>query len=125
MADLNLFLFISIVIPLGMLLLLVTGKSRRLVLFFIFGITACLFCGELNGILVRFFESTRYFTVNISPITEEVCKHVHSFPCIIRSFLFLCSHRCGGNFEFRYRNGNFRAQKNTNHSAKCVSVFHY
>ena len=85
MADLNLFLFISIVIPLGMLLLLVTGKSRRLVLFFIFGITECLFCGELNGILVRFFESTRYFTVNISPITEEVCK---AFPVIVYAFLY-------------------------------------
>lgn len=85
MANLNLSLFISIVIPLCMLLILVTGKSRRLVLFFIFGITACLFCGELNGILVKYFESLKYFTVNISPITEELCK---AFPVIIYAFLY-------------------------------------
>ena len=85
MANLNLFLFISIVIPLCMLLLLVTGKSRRLVLFFILGITACLFCGELNGMLLRFFESTKYFTVNISPITEELCK---AFPVIVYAFMY-------------------------------------
>ena len=85
MANLNLFLFISIVIPLCMLLILVTGKSRRLVLFFIFGITACLFCGELNGILVNYFESIKYFTVNISPITEEVCK---AFPVVVYAFLY-------------------------------------
>ncbi len=85
MANLNLFLFISIVIPLCMLLILVTGKSRRLVLFFIFGITTCLFCGELNGILVNFFDSITYFTVNISPITEELCK---ALPVIIYAFLY-------------------------------------
>lgn len=85
MANLNLFLFISIVIPLCMLLLLVTGKSRRLVLFFIFGITVCLFCGELNGILVKHFESIQYFTVNISPITEELCK---AFPVIVYAFMY-------------------------------------
>ena len=68
-----------------MLLILVTGKSRRLVLFFILGITACLFCGELNGILVSYFESIQYFTVNISPITEELCK---AFPVIVYAFMY-------------------------------------
>lgn len=85
MANLNLFLYISIVIPLCMLLILVTGKSRRLVLFFILGITACLFCGELNGMLVKYFGSITYFTVNISPITEELCK---AFPVIVYAFLY-------------------------------------
>ena len=85
MANLNLFLFISITIPLCMLLLLVKGKSRRLVLFFIFGITSCLLCGLLNGIFVKYFESTNYFTVNISPITEELCK---AFPVIIYAFMY-------------------------------------
>ncbi|MBQ0026536.1 MAG: PrsW family intramembrane metalloprotease [Lachnospiraceae bacterium] len=85
MANLTLLLYISIVFPLCMLLLLVTGKSRRLVLFFIFGITACLLCGELNGILTQFFDSTKYFTVNISPITEELCK---AFPVIVYAFMY-------------------------------------
>lgn len=85
MAHLTLFLYISIVFPLGMLLLLVTGKSRKLVLFFIFGITACLLCGELNGILVKYFESTKYFSINISPITEELCK---AFPLILYAFMY-------------------------------------
>lgn len=85
MANLNLFLFISITIPLCMLLLLVTGKSRRLVLFFIFGITSCLFCGEINGILVNYFESRNYFTVNITPITEELFK---AFPIVVYAFMY-------------------------------------
>lgn len=85
MANLNLFLFISIVIPLCMLLLLVTGKSRRLVLFFIFGITSCLFCGEINGVLANCFESINYFTVNITPITEELCK---AFPIVVYAFMY-------------------------------------
>lgn len=85
MANLNLSLFISIIIPLCMLLILVKGNSRTLVLFFIFGITICLICGWLNGNLVNYFEETRYFTINISPITEEVCK---AFPIIIYAFLY-------------------------------------
>lgn len=85
MANLNLSLFISIIIPLCMLLILVKGNSRTLVLFFIFGITICLICGWLNGNLVNYFEEIRYFTINISPITEEVCKAI---PIIIYAFLY-------------------------------------
>lgn len=84
MANLNLYLFISIAIPLCMLLLLVNGKSRRLVFFFILGVLSCLFCGELNGILINFFDSTKYFTINITPITEELVK---SFFIIVYTFL--------------------------------------
>lgn len=68
-----------------MLLILVKGNSRTLVLFFIFGITICLICGWLNGNLVNYFEETRYFTINLSPITEEVCKAI---PIIIYAFLY-------------------------------------
>lgn len=85
MANLNLSLFISIIIPLCMLLILVKGNSRTLVLFFIFGITICLICGWLNGNFVNYFEETRYFAINISPITEEVCKAI---PIIIYAFLY-------------------------------------
>lgn len=85
MASLNFFLFVSIVIPLLMLLFLVKGKSRILVLFFIFGMTVCLLCGEINGFFVDFFESREYFTVNISPIVEELCK---ACPVIIYAFVY-------------------------------------
>ena len=85
----NLLLFISIAAPLSMVLFVCDGKSRRLILFLLCGILACLFCGELNTILYRLLPVTkRYFTVNISPLAEDAVKAVpvllYAFTCAPR-----------------------------------------
>ena len=86
MGNLNLILFISIAAPLAMMLCIYRGKSRISLLFLLLGVTVCLFCGELNGLLLRLTPfSRRYFTENITPLVEEVCK---AMPILVYAFLF-------------------------------------
>lgn len=77
MVNLNLLLYLSITVPFGMLLLICRGSARRLSAFFLLGTTAALFCGELNGILVRILPfEINYYSANLAPITEEICKAI-------------------------------------------------
>ena len=86
MGNLSLTLFLSIIIPLTMALLVFDVKTRTSILFLMIGILACFFCGELNGILLKWLDMpTREFTVNITPITEEIAK---AYPLFLYAFLF-------------------------------------
>ena len=86
MENLNLILFISIAIPLGLMLLIFEGRARTDLFFLIIGLTVCLFCGELSTILARFIPfSFRFLTTNLTPVTEEVCK---ALPILFYAFLY-------------------------------------
>ena len=86
MENLNLILFIGIVIPLGLMLLIFDGKARTDLIFLILGLTVCLFCGELSAILARFIPfSFRFLTTNLTPVTEEVFK---ALPILFYAFLY-------------------------------------
>ena len=57
MDNLTYIAFISLTISLGLMLPLMEKKVRRLVIFMIVGIFACLFVSELNNILLEQFNN--------------------------------------------------------------------
>ena len=86
MGNLSLILFISFAAPLIMTLFVCKGKERTLLLFLFLGTVVGLFCGEINTIIMNnlTFDS-RYYTSNITPVTEEVFKAV---PILVYAFLY-------------------------------------
>ena len=85
MESLSLYLFISIAIPLISVAIVTKERTRTVSLFLLFGVTAGLFCGEINGLLSKIVTlSTRYYSVNIAPIIEECVK---AFPIIVYAFI--------------------------------------
>ena len=75
MDNLTYIAFISLTVSLALMLPLMEKKQRRLVVFMIVGIFACLFVSELNNILLGAFRGDIFFvTTTITPITEEVVK---------------------------------------------------
>lgn len=52
MENLNFIIFISIATPLSMMLFVCKEKVRGFITFFLIGMTACLFSGELAGVIV-------------------------------------------------------------------------
>ena len=67
--------FIAITVSLALMLPLMERKLRRLVVFMITGIFACLFVSELNSILLNTFHNDIFFvTTTITPVTEEIVK---------------------------------------------------
>ena len=86
MGNLNLILFISFAAPLLLSLLVCKGKARMLLSFLFIGTVVCLFCGELNAIILRLLPFDRkYFTSNFSPLIEELCK---ALPILVYAFLW-------------------------------------
>lgn len=86
MGNMNIMLFISMAAPLGMMLFIYKGKTRTSLLFLLIGISVCLFCGELNTVILQLTNfSRRYYTVNISPLLEEILKAI---PIIIYAFTY-------------------------------------
>lgn len=86
MGNLNLMLFISFVAPLIMALFICKDDSRTSLMFLLFGIVVCLFCGELNTIVVNVLQlDAYYFTCNFSPLIEELFK---AFPILAFAFLY-------------------------------------
>lgn len=86
MENVHLILYIAIAIPLLTVLLFGERKSRTTLLFLLIGMTVCLFCGEINTLIIKaILLPEGLFVVNISPITEEVCK---ALPIIAYAFLF-------------------------------------
>lgn len=81
MENLSLFLFISIAVPLGMMLLIFKGRGRKVLFFLILGMFVALFSGELNGLInaAATNMTERYYCVNVSPATEELLKAVPIF----------------------------------------------
>lgn len=75
MGNLTYIAFISLTISLGLMLPLMEKKVRRLVVFMIVGIFACLFVSEVNNILLEQFNNDMFYvTTTITPITEEIVK---------------------------------------------------
>ncbi len=75
MANLTYILFISMGIPLAMMLGMLRGKSRRLVLFMIIGAAVCLLASEINPITASLISGGElYITTTVTPITEEILK---------------------------------------------------
>ena len=75
MDNLTYISFIAITVSLALMLPLMEKKLRRLVVFMITGIFACLFVSEVNNILLTAFHNDMFFvTTTITPITEEIVK---------------------------------------------------
>lgn len=75
MESMSYILFVCIAVPVGLMLLPIERKSRKVVLALLMGMFCCLFVSEVNGLLLRVTKSTTlYFTTNVTPITEEIVK---------------------------------------------------
>lgn len=75
MDNLTYISFIAITVSLALMLPLMEKKLRRLVVFMITGIFACLFVSELNNIFLGAFHNDMFFvTTTVTPITEEIVK---------------------------------------------------
>ena len=67
--------FIAITVSLALMLPLMKKELRRLVIFMITGIFACLFVSEINNLLLGAFNNDIFFvTTTITPVTEEIVK---------------------------------------------------
>ncbi len=75
MDNLTYVAFIAMTVSLALMLPLMEKKVRRLVIFMIVGMFACLFVSELNQILLDTYNNdTFYVTTTITPVTEEIVK---------------------------------------------------
>ncbi len=77
MENLVYILFISMNIPLFMMIWLLDKKSRRLVLFLMLGMIICILASEINPIIAySITEDWIYATTTITPIIEETLKAI-------------------------------------------------
>ena len=68
-------LFVSIAIPLLLMVLLVEKKARLPVVFMLIGIFVSVFASEVNGLLVQMLSMDTYsITVIVTPVSEEILK---------------------------------------------------
>lgn len=75
MDNLTYVAFIAMTVSLALMLPLMEKKVRRLVIFMIVGMFACLFVSELNQIFLDTYNNdTFYVTTTITPVTEEIVK---------------------------------------------------
>ena len=82
MEFLNLFLYLSITVPLSMVFIMSKSKTKSLVSFVIIGLTVALFCGEVNGVVFGLLPySQEAYVTTFSPIIEELFKMLPIFIC--------------------------------------------
>ena len=104
MENLNFVLFISIAAPLTMMLLICKDRTRALIAFFLSGTVACLFSGEVVGLIAKSSDFTLgYITTNFTPFCEELCKMapILFYALVFRpkkQQLFECSFAVGAGF---------------------------
>lgn len=68
-------LFISIFLPLFLMMLLVEKRARLPIAFVLIGISISVFASEVNGFLLRAFSMRTYdATITLAPVTEELLK---------------------------------------------------
>ena len=80
MGTLIYILFISIFFPLLLMMLLVEEKARLPIVFVLVGIFVSVFASEVNGVLLKTLNMSRYdATVILAPVTEELLK---AFPIL-------------------------------------------
>lgn len=85
MENIDLILFICLIIPISMMLFLFKDHSRLLCTFLLIGMFLCVLAGEINGLIANNSNmSIQYIAVNISPLVEEILKII---PIIYISFL--------------------------------------
>ena len=79
-------LFISIFFPLFLMMLLVEKKARLPIIFVLVGIFVSVFASEVNGLLLRSLNLSRYdATITLAPVTEELLK---AFPILFFAIVF-------------------------------------
>lgn len=84
MEFLSLYLYLSIVIPMCVVLVMSKSETKTRVCFVIIGLTVALFCGEVNGAVFNALPySENAYVTTFSPIIEEVFK---MFPIVICAF---------------------------------------
>ena len=84
MDNLTYIAFISLTVSLALMLPLMEKKTRRVMIFMIVGIFACLFISEVNGFLLKTFNNDIYYvTTTITPVTEEIIKMLPILYCAI------------------------------------------
>jgi RsiW-degrading membrane proteinase PrsW (M82 family) len=87
MDNVNVILFISIAVPLAMLLLLLEKEARLIVSFMIVGCFVNLFAANVNGLLLLLAAVAgldfRNVVTTITPITEEILK---ALPVVLFAF---------------------------------------
>ena len=78
--------FISIIIPIIMMMITLKGRSRLLMGFMAMGIFVSLFSSELSGALIRALgmEDMYKVTTSLTPIVEEILKAI---PVLIYAFI--------------------------------------
>lgn len=70
-------IFISVAVPLFMLLFMMEGQPRRIVGFVILGIASAVMSYEINSLIKHIYNiSDSNFRVLVSPITEELIKFI-------------------------------------------------
>lgn len=86
MGSLIYILFISIFFPLGLMMLVVEKKARLPIIFVMVGIFVSVFASEVNGVLLKTLNMTRYdATITLAPVTEELLK---AFPILFYAVVF-------------------------------------
>ena len=77
MVSLEYILFLCVVVPLGLMLPMLTGRAKLVMGHMIIGIIVCLFVSELNALILPLFDNDlEYTTTVITPITEEIIKAI-------------------------------------------------
>lgn len=77
MDNLIYILFISIFIPLFLMMLLVEKKAKLPIVFVLIGIFVSVFASEVNGVLINALQMSKHeATISLAPITEELLKAI-------------------------------------------------
>ena len=85
MENLNLILFICLLIPMSMMLLIFKGHSRMLCVFLLAGMFMCVLSGEINGLLANLGQlDMQTVAMDIAPLVEELAK---ALPVVFVAFL--------------------------------------
>lgn len=104
MDNLSYIVYICIIVALGLMIPLIERKVRKVVVFMMIGVSACLFISEINNILLKTFdEDMLYVTTTLTPVTEEIVKALPVlYYAIVRSddrrTLIACSFAVGVGF---------------------------
>ena len=87
MANLTVILFLCATVPMLPALYMIPDKRSRLFLgYMLLGMVVCLIASEVNNLLLGLFDGdTRYVSVNITPMAEEVLK---ALPVLFFAFFF-------------------------------------
>lgn len=86
MGDPMMTLFISLVIPMFLMMLVLQGEAKIRMMFIFFGLFSCFFCANINGAILELVNMSQYdMTYMVTPIVEEIIKAV---PILVYAFFF-------------------------------------